>query len=338
LNVSVIIPVYNAEKYIEKAVLSALVQDEVKEIVLVEDASPDNALKICQDLAQKYDIIKLYTHPNNENRGAGASRNLGINKATQEYLAFLDADDFYLPNRFKKDKEVFEKYSQADGVYSAIGVHFYSEEAKQQFCSAFNCTPQEIDHYLTTVSTAVAPQDLFKVLIGLNKSAFGYFSLDGFTIKRKTLGKIYPHFNQELRLHQDTEFLYRVAYYAKLYPSNIKEAVAKRGVHESNRITQSDAKKKIANRIKLYQVFLNWAQKEKLELDIQDKFRFSLLRFKFQRVHGIKKHLLFAKSSIIERRFFSSSFGEEMHYNMFDNKAIQQLYSKVYFILHNKKK
>ena len=83
MNVSVIIPVYNAEKYIEKAVSSALQLEEVKEIILIEDASPGDDLAICKGLVEQHEKIKLYTHPNNENRGAGASRNLGIINATQ---------------------------------------------------------------------------------------------------------------------------------------------------------------------------------------------------------------------------------------------------------------
>src|SRR5690606_16621737 len=95
VNISVIIHVYNAEKYLEKAVKSALKFDVVTEVILVEDRSPDNAYQICKDLASSNDRVKLYTHPNNENRGAGASRNLGLEKAIGNYIAFLDADDFY---------------------------------------------------------------------------------------------------------------------------------------------------------------------------------------------------------------------------------------------------
>ena len=75
MKISVITPVYNAEKYITQAVESALQFPEVWEIILVEDQSPDNALEVCKTLAEKYDRVKLFQHPDKGNHGAGASRN-----------------------------------------------------------------------------------------------------------------------------------------------------------------------------------------------------------------------------------------------------------------------
>ena len=104
MKISVIIPVYNAEKYITQAVESALQFEEVCEVILVEDKSPDNALEVCKNLAKTFDRVTLYQHPDKGNHGAGASRNLGMKMATGDYIAFLDADDFYLPNRFEAEK------------------------------------------------------------------------------------------------------------------------------------------------------------------------------------------------------------------------------------------
>ena len=129
-NVSIVIPVYNAESYLRKAVESAVNLVEVGEIILIEDQSPDNALALAVSLEQEFDKVKLFQHPDKKNHGAGASRNLGIQKASCEYIAFLDADDYYLPNRFVKDKLVFKTNYNCDGVYSAVGTHFYSQEAK----------------------------------------------------------------------------------------------------------------------------------------------------------------------------------------------------------------
>jgi glycosyltransferase involved in cell wall biosynthesis len=78
MNISVIIPVYNAEKYVAQAVESALQFEEVYEVILIEDKSPDNALIICEELTQKYDRVKLFQHPDKGNHGASTSRNLGI--------------------------------------------------------------------------------------------------------------------------------------------------------------------------------------------------------------------------------------------------------------------
>ena len=94
MNISVIIPVYNAAAYIEKAVTSALFHNEVKEVVLVNDGSTDDSLAILQKLQQSDARIKIYHHENKVNKGRSASRNLALQKATQPFIAFLDADDF----------------------------------------------------------------------------------------------------------------------------------------------------------------------------------------------------------------------------------------------------
>ena len=132
MKISVIIPVYNAEKYVEQAVNSALQFQEVFEIILIEDHSPDNALEICENLAKQHHRVKLFQHPDRQNHGAGASRNLGIEKASGDFISFLDADDYYLPNRFDSERELF-KNPNVDGVYGAIGVHYYTKKAKDQY-------------------------------------------------------------------------------------------------------------------------------------------------------------------------------------------------------------
>src|SRR5690606_2223665 len=128
--VSVIIPVYNAVNFIEKAVESVVHQQGIGEVILIDDAYPDGALEVCKELENKYSIVKLFQHPNGENRGAGASRNLGIENAQFEYISFLDADDYFLPNRFSLTEQLFKKNSAADVVYEPVGTKFENEEAR----------------------------------------------------------------------------------------------------------------------------------------------------------------------------------------------------------------
>ena len=132
-SISVIIPVFNAARFVEKAVESVLAQPETKEVLLVEDGSTDESLKICRQLADKYEAVKLFTHPGNANKGAGASRNLGITRASGDFIAFLDADDYFLPDRFRAERKIFEEQPETDGVYGALGFHYYSEEGKKKY-------------------------------------------------------------------------------------------------------------------------------------------------------------------------------------------------------------
>ncbi|WP_326986630.1 glycosyltransferase family 2 protein [Chryseobacterium sp. MP_3.2] len=256
MKISVITPVYNAEKYVTQAVESALQFHEVFEIILIEDQSPDKALEVCKNLAEKYERVKLFQHADHGNHGAGASRNLGLEKATGDFIAFLDADDYYLPNRFEAEKEFF-KNPEVEGVYGAIGVHYYSEKAKEQYFKIFG-------DRLTTVYKKHAPKDVFRGQLGMLGS-FGLFSIDALTIRKSALEKkLFPMMKTHLRLHQDTEFLFRLSFYLDLYPGILDEAVAIRGVHESNRITQVDSGKikPSISKVLLWEEIKKWAERE----------------------------------------------------------------------------
>lgn len=90
--ISVIVPVYKAEKYIERCVKSIVSQTyENFELILINDGSPDNSGKICDDLAQKDDRI-IVIHK--QNGGVAETRNVGIDIARGTYIAFVDADDY----------------------------------------------------------------------------------------------------------------------------------------------------------------------------------------------------------------------------------------------------
>ncbi|AZA91985.1 Hyaluronan synthase [Chryseobacterium nakagawai] len=232
MKISVIIPVYNAELYISKAVESALQFDEVYEVVLIEDQSPDNALQMCRELAQKYNRVKLFQHPDLGNHGAGASRNLGIEKATGDFIAFLDADDYYLPNRFSAEKKLFSDIT-TEGVFNAIGTEYLTEKGKEQFLS--NVSSNEI----LTVKYPAEGNEVFRGLLGLTPKTFGsFFHLNALTIRRSSLEAKKLRFNVNLRLHQDSDFIIKLAYHCYLKSGIIDKPVAIRGVHDDNRISK----------------------------------------------------------------------------------------------------
>lgn len=90
--VSVIVPVYNVEKYIDRC-LNSLINQTLKEleIIIIDDESPDNCPSICDKYAEKYENI-VVIHKKNE--GLGLARNTGLNIAKGEYVAFIDSDDY----------------------------------------------------------------------------------------------------------------------------------------------------------------------------------------------------------------------------------------------------
>ena len=90
--ISVIVPVYRAEKYIERCITSIVNQTyEELEILLIDDGSPDKCPQICEEWAKKDGRIEVI---HKENEGVSSARNIGISKASGDYIVFVDSDDF----------------------------------------------------------------------------------------------------------------------------------------------------------------------------------------------------------------------------------------------------
>lgn len=125
IKVSVIVPVYNTEKYLKKCLDSLVNQtlDDI-EIIVINDCSPDNAKKILSEYEKKYKNIKVIH--NKTNKGIGYNRNLGIEKASGKYIAFVDSDDYV-------DITMYEKmYNKAEKEnLDLVLCNFYKNLEKQ---------------------------------------------------------------------------------------------------------------------------------------------------------------------------------------------------------------
>ncbi len=101
--VSILIPLYNSEKYIAKTIENCLDQRYKNiEIIIVDDGSTDNSAEIADEYAKKYENIKLYRQ---ENSGAPRARNLAFAKSKGEYIQYLDADDLMSENKISSQME-----------------------------------------------------------------------------------------------------------------------------------------------------------------------------------------------------------------------------------------
>lgn len=116
--ISVIIPVYNVEKYILNTIESVMFQTYSNiEIILVDDGSTDNSSKICDELAKKDNRISVI---HQDNQGLSAARNVGTAIATGDFIFYLDGDDYLEKNCLEKLLEV------ADDCSLVIGSYFYT--------------------------------------------------------------------------------------------------------------------------------------------------------------------------------------------------------------------
>ena len=105
--VSIIVPIYNKEKYLEKCLDSILGQTyRDLEIILVDDGSTDNSLAICQRYAEKDPRIKIYHKPNG---GVSSARNLGLEKSTGTLISFADPDDSLHAECIERLKRVLDE-------------------------------------------------------------------------------------------------------------------------------------------------------------------------------------------------------------------------------------
>ena len=100
LTLSIIVPLYNSEKYLPKCLDSLLNQDipeQDYELILVDDGSPDGSREIAEEYALRHSNIIVLTQ---SNKGTSGARNTGIRRACGRYLCFVDPDDFILENSF----------------------------------------------------------------------------------------------------------------------------------------------------------------------------------------------------------------------------------------------
>ncbi|MBQ6218820.1 MAG: glycosyltransferase [Methanosphaera sp.] len=114
VTVSIIMPVYNAEEYLERAINSAVKQTlKDIELICVNDGSTDKSGEILNKYSEKYDFIKIF---NIENSGSGFARNIGIEKALGEYIAFLDADDEFIDANALEKMYAYGSKNDADMI------------------------------------------------------------------------------------------------------------------------------------------------------------------------------------------------------------------------------
>lgn len=129
--ISVIIPVYNVEKYLKRC-LDSIINQTFKdlEIICINDGSTDNSAQILDEYANKDSRIKIITQPNS---GLSATRNKGINIAQGEFISFIDSDDWIAENFYEKLYKTAIKYDADMAVCGIIRLNEYRKKYLLQF-------------------------------------------------------------------------------------------------------------------------------------------------------------------------------------------------------------
>lgn len=291
--VTVIIPVYNRDKFIERSVKSALELSQVGEILLIDDGSSDNSFAVCQALTHQNPKVKLLTHPNKANRGVSASRNLGIEHANFEFISFLDSDDYYLANRFEKDEYLFLNKKDVNVSYSVSQMIF--ENGKMEL-------------FGTTINTIeIEPKEKFYEFVLKEEIILGHIS--SVTFRKSIFFELNTWFDDRLKLHEDTEFWNRIARKYFFYPSEIEKPVSNYFKHGSNTISKRSKK----SELKFLIVFID-------NIGVKNLFYFE------------KKYIIYhfcrAISNPIKNHFFRKSLFHGMQYflSFFKDLFINKFY------------
>lgn len=216
--VSVIVPLFNGDRYIEDCLKSVLAQTYTDyEVLVVDDGSTDDGPRRVQALADAYpERIRLFRHLNYSNQGIAATRNLGIRNARGAFVAFLDQDDLWLPDKLAQQIKYFEQNPEIGLVYGRIS--FVDLTGK----------PLKVDGYASAgKGTTGTPRRIFRSLVKEN-----YIPSITVIVRSKCLCDI-GLFDEGVRYDFEDWLVWsKLAYFYKFF--FLPQVLAKRRVHGAN--------------------------------------------------------------------------------------------------------
>lgn len=218
---SIVIPLYNKKNFIKNTILSVLNQSfQDFEIIIVEDCSTDDSKKRVDEINS--DKLKIIQHT--VNKGLSASRNTGIKSASSDYIAFLDADDLWMPNYLEKIYDLIHKFPEAS-LYATNYEEVYPNQIKILPKTKLKSTEIDLiieDFFLTNLSQTIYCPSSFCV----KKPVF------------ETVGC----FNENIEIGEDVDFNIKSNYYFKLAYS--QKPLVQYIIFAENQITHSSIKSK----------------------------------------------------------------------------------------------
>ena len=169
--ISIIMPVYNSEKYVSEAIESVCNQSYKNwELLIVNDGSVDLSAEIIENYAKKDTRITVF---HKQNEGVSIARNYALDKISGEYVTFIDSDDVYHVDRLKKMVQVFEKHGNCDIVFSR----------HKEFTGQLNT-----GEVSSTGAIVISDDDILKKIISDSKNHFVWNTM----IKGVTIPSITP--------------------------------------------------------------------------------------------------------------------------------------------------
>lgn len=186
--ISIIVPVYNVDKYLRECVESLISQTYSDiEIILVNDGSTDTSGQICDEYGNKYDNIHVF---HTENRGLSAARNVGLENCHGEYIGFVDSDDWVEPEMYE---ELYNLITSSNADLSSCSMK--ADYSDKNITMLKNCE-----------SFAINKKEFFSAIV-LNKKVYGYVCNKLF--KKSIIQSL--RFDENLLSQEDMDFTMRYA-------------------------------------------------------------------------------------------------------------------------------
>jgi len=230
--VSVVIPVFNGEKTLARAIASVFIQSAVEELLVVDDGSSDGTGEVIQGmqeiLAAGRNAIRLTLLRHTSPMGVSSARNLGLHHARCPFIAFLDADDAYLPDRFGPDLLQLAANPRLDGIYSPV--------TEQRACTSLGQTAGR-NKNPRIIGRDLGNGPLLPSFLG---SPGSHFLLAGLLLRTEAARRV-GAFDALFSFCQDTDWLLRVVDTLSLVPSSLQIPRTLIYLHDQNRSLHSEA-------------------------------------------------------------------------------------------------
>jgi glycosyltransferase involved in cell wall biosynthesis len=217
MKVSVIIPTYNCAPYLPDAIFSVLQQTHNNfEIIVIDDGSTDNTEEIIQPFLDRVEYIKQ------ENHGVSVARNTGMKRATGDFIAFLDADDMWFPQKLAVQLNIFINHPDIAGVFSDFSLcNKHGDITHERFVTRnyhiFNYYKYTWEKILPNRETVVVTKNGHDTSVSLfhgdvfRSLYIGNFINTSSTILKREVLNTIGYFTPERRTQEDYEYWLKIA-------------------------------------------------------------------------------------------------------------------------------
>ena len=210
-SVSIVMPFFNAGRFIREAIESVLAQTYTEwELLLVDDGSNDKSTFIARKYTEQYPHkLRYFEHAEHQNRGKSASRNLALQNAAGQYIGFLDADDVWLPDILKDQIALLESHPEAGMVYGPL-----------QWWYGWTGDPEDIQKD-TVENLGVPPDTVISPPLILTGFLQDRAAVPSNILVRKEIIEQAGNFEEDFRtMYEDQVFVAKICLQAPVYASS----------------------------------------------------------------------------------------------------------------------